>query len=55
MASHFASLNDGFGTHVFNEKTAREIYQKMLGESLDTERGEKIVEYLYPVLGEKPE
>lgn len=37
----------------FNEKTARKIYQKMLGESPDTERGKKIVEYLYTVMGEK--
>lgn len=37
----------------FNEKTARKIYQKMLGESPDTERGKKIVTYLYTVMGEK--
>ena len=37
----------------FNEKTARKIYQKMLGESPDTERGKKIVEYLSTVMGEK--
>ena len=42
-------------TQTFNEKTARKIYQKMLGESPDTERGKKIVEYLYTVLGEKSE
>lgn len=42
-------------TQTFNEKTARKIYQKMLGESPDTERGKKIVEYLYTVLGEKTE
>jgi mono/diheme cytochrome c family protein len=42
-------------TQTFNEKTARKIYQKMLGESPDTERGKKIVEYLYTVLGEKEE
>jgi hypothetical protein len=42
-------------TQTFNEKTARKIYQKMLGESPDTERGKKIVEYLYTMLGEKDE
>jgi hypothetical protein len=30
--------------HIFDEKTARRNYQKMLGESPDTERGKKIVE-----------
>jgi hypothetical protein len=39
----------------FNEKTARKIYQKMLGESPDTERGKKIVEYLSTYMGEKAE
>jgi mono/diheme cytochrome c family protein len=39
----------------FNEKTARKIYQKMLGESPDTERGKKIVEYLTTYMGEKAE
>ena len=42
-------------TQTFNEKTARKLYQKMMGESPDTERGKKIVEYLYTVLGEKDE
>ncbi len=40
-------------TQTFSEKTARKIYQKMMGESADTERGKKIVEYLSTVLGEK--
>jgi mono/diheme cytochrome c family protein len=40
-------------SQTFNEKTARKIYQKMLGESPDTERGKKIVEYLSTVMGEK--
>jgi mono/diheme cytochrome c family protein len=40
-------------TQTFDEKTARKIYQKMMGESPDTERGKKIVEYLSTVLGEK--
>ncbi len=40
-------------TQTFSEKTARKIYQKMMGESPDTERGKKIVEYLSTVLGEK--
>jgi mono/diheme cytochrome c family protein len=38
----------------FDEKTARKIYQKMLGESPDTERGKKIVEYLTTYMGDKP-
>jgi hypothetical protein len=42
-------------TQTFSEKTARKTYQKMLGESPDTERGKKIVEYLSTVLGEKSE
>lgn len=42
-------------TQTFNEKTARKLYQKMMGESPDTERGKKIVEYLSTVLGEKTE
>jgi mono/diheme cytochrome c family protein len=42
-------------TQTFSEKTARKIYQKMMGESPDTERGKKIVEYLSTVLGEKSE
>jgi len=42
-------------TQTFTEKTARKLYQKMLGESPDTERGKKIVEYLSTVLGEKTE
>jgi mono/diheme cytochrome c family protein len=42
-------------SQTFNEKTARKIYQKMLGESPDTERGKKIVEYLSTVMGEKDE
>ena len=37
----------------FDEKTARKIYQKMLGESPDTERGKKIVKYLSTVMGPK--
>lgn len=40
-------------TQTFDEKTARKIYQKMMGESPDTERGKKIVTYLSTVLGEK--
>jgi hypothetical protein len=40
-------------TQTFSEKTARRVYQKMMGESPDTERGKKIVEYLSTVLGEK--
>jgi len=39
-------------TQTFNEDSARKIYQKMLGESPDTERGKKIVEYLSTVLGD---
>lgn len=39
-------------TQTFSEKTARKLYQKMMGESPDTERGKKIVEYLSTVLGE---
>ncbi len=42
-------------TQTFTEKSARKIYQKMLGESPDTERGKKIVEYLSTVMGEKEE
>jgi hypothetical protein len=42
-------------SQTFNEKTARKLYQKMLGESPDTERGKKIVEYLSTVMGEKDE
>jgi hypothetical protein len=42
-------------TQTFTEKTARKLYQKMLGESPDTERGKKIVEYLYTVMGDKEE
>jgi hypothetical protein len=42
-------------TQTFDEKSARKIYQKMMGESPDTERGKKIVEYLTTALGEKPE
>ena len=40
-------------TQTFDEESARKIYQKMLGESPDTERGKKIVEYLSTVLGDK--
>jgi hypothetical protein len=40
-------------TQTFDEDSARKIYQKMLGESPDTERGRKIVEYLATVLGDK--
>lgn len=40
-------------TQTFDEKTARKLYQKMMGESPDTERGKKIVTYLSTVLGEK--
>jgi hypothetical protein len=39
-------------TQTFSEETARKIYRKMMGESPDTERGKKIVEYLVNVLGE---
>lgn len=42
-------------TQTFTEKTARKYYQKMLGESPDTERGKKIVEYLSTVMGESTE
>jgi hypothetical protein len=42
-------------TQSFDEKSARKIYQKMMGESPDTERGKKVVEYLTTALGEKPE
>ncbi|WP_295990175.1 hypothetical protein [Rugamonas sp.] len=42
-------------TQTFDEKTARKLYQKMMGESPDTERGKKIVTYLSTVLGEKSE
>jgi hypothetical protein len=42
-------------TQSFDEKSARKIYQKMMGESPDTERGKKIVEYLSTALGEKAE
>lgn len=40
-------------TQTFSEKTARKYYQKMMGESPDTERGKKIVTYLSTVLGEQ--
>ena len=40
-------------TQTFDEDSARKIYQKMLGESPDTERGKKIVQYLSTVLGDK--
>jgi hypothetical protein len=40
-------------TQTFDEDSARKIYQKMLGESPDTERGKKIVEYLSTALGDK--
>jgi hypothetical protein len=40
-------------TQTFDEQSARNIYQKMLGESPDTERGKKIVQYLSTVLGDK--
>jgi hypothetical protein len=40
-------------TQTFDEDSARKIYQKMLGESPDTERGKKIVEYLSTVLGDR--
>jgi hypothetical protein len=40
-------------TQTFDEESARKIYQKMLGESPDTERGKKVVEYLSTVLGDK--
>jgi hypothetical protein len=40
-------------TQTFDEDSARKIYQKMLGETPDTERGKKIVEYLSTVLGDK--
>jgi mono/diheme cytochrome c family protein len=40
-------------SQTFDEKTARKIYQKMLGESPDTERGKKIVEYLVTYMGDK--
>lgn len=40
-------------TQTFNEGSARKIYQKMLGECPNTERGKKVVEYLSTVLVEK--
>jgi hypothetical protein len=40
-------------TQTFTPLSARKIYKKMLGESPDSERGKKIVEYLSTVLGEK--
>ena len=40
-------------TQTFSLESARKIYKKMLGESPDTERGKKIVEYLSTVLGEE--
>jgi hypothetical protein len=40
-------------TRTFSKLSARKMYQKMMGESPDTERGQKIVEYLYTVMGEK--
>jgi len=42
-------------TQTFDEESARKIYQKMLGESPDTERGKKIVDYLSTALGDKPD
>ena len=42
-------------TQTFTEESARKIYRKMMGESPDTERGKKVVEYLSKVLGEKDE
>jgi hypothetical protein len=42
-------------TQTFTEKTARKYYQKMVGESPDTERGKKVVEYLSTVMGESAE
>ncbi len=40
-------------TRTFSRLSARKMYQKMMGESPDTERGQKIVEYLYTIMGEK--
>jgi hypothetical protein len=40
-------------TRTFTKLSARKMYQKMMGESPDTERGQKIVEYLYTVMGDK--
>jgi hypothetical protein len=40
-------------TLTFDVDSARKIYQKMLGESPDTERGKKVVEYLSTALGDK--
>jgi hypothetical protein len=40
-------------TQTFDEDSARKIYKKMLGESPDTDRGKKIVEYLSTILGDK--
>ena len=42
-------------TQTFDEDSARKIYQEMLGESPDTERGKRIVGYLSTVLGDKPD
>lgn len=39
--------------HTFTKLSARKIYQTMMGESPDTERGQKIVDYLYKVMGDK--
>ena len=40
-------------TRTFTKLSARKMYQKMMGESPDTERGQKIVDYLYTVMGDK--
>ena len=42
-------------TQTFTEESARKIYRKMMGESPDTERGVKIVNYLSTVQGEEQE
>jgi mono/diheme cytochrome c family protein len=40
-------------TQTFTVESARKTYRKMMGESPDTERGMKIVEYLSTVMGEE--
>jgi nitrate/TMAO reductase-like tetraheme cytochrome c subunit len=42
-------------TQTFTRESARKIYRKMMGESPDTERGVKVVNYLSTVLAEEQE
>jgi mono/diheme cytochrome c family protein len=37
-------------SQTYDEESARKIYRKMMGESPDTERGKKVVEYLSTVM-----